>query len=308
VVGDLCLDEYIVGRAERLSREAPVPVLEFTRRFTVPGAACNPALNLQAVGGKATVVGVVGDDEPGAIVRRSLQEAGIDTTAIVAESGRATIVKTRVLAEHLFPQQVARVDRQERGPLSRRTAAALQAHLTAWVPKADGVLLSDYRSGVLNQALVKHVIAAARGTKALVTVDSQGSFAKFKGVDLLRCNREEAAGFLGRQLVGDAGYLQAGLALQKRLGARLVAITRGGEGLTVIDGEGEGHHIPASNRSEVYDVTGAGDTVIAMLTLALCAGAPLFEAAQIASVAAGQVVRKLGNATVTREELEGLVG
>lgn len=303
VAGDLCLDEYIVGRAQRLSREAPVPVLEFTRRFTVPGAACNPALNVQAVGGRASMVGVVGDDEAGRTLTQSLAEAGIDTSGVIVDPGRPTILKTRVLAEHLFPQQVARVDRQERGPLKPSIRAALKKRLVALMEDADAVLFSDYRSGVLDRPLV----SLARGGKARVTVDSQGDFLKFGGVDLLRCNREEAAGFLGRRFASDDSYVQAGLALRKKLDVAAVAITRGGEGLTVVDQDGLGHHIPASNPSEVYDVTGAGDTVIAMLTLALCAGAPLFEAAQLANLAAGQVVRKLGNATVTREELEGLM-
>lgn len=304
VAGDLCLDEYLVGKAQRLSREAPVPVLEFVRRFTVPGAACNPAINVQAVGGLAAVVGVVGDDEAGETLRRSLEQAGIEVSGIVVERHRATTVKTRVLADHLFPQQLVRVDRFERRPLRRATRAALRTRLGALAQGADAVLLSDYRLGVVELPLVSSLLRVAAGGKALVTVDSQGSFGKFRGVDLLRCNKEEAEGFLRRSLNDDASFVQAGAALQSRLAVRTVAITRGGEGVTVVEATGEGHHIPASNPSEVYDVTGAGDTVIALLTLGLSAGAPLLAAAQLANYAAGQVVRKLGNATVTREELE----
>ncbi len=202
---------------------------------------------------------------------------------------------------------MARVDRIDHRPLRPATRRALLAQLAPLLRAADGVLLSDYRVGVVHQGLVSAILATAKAGAGFVAVDSQGEFKKFRGVYLLRCNREEAEGYLRRSLRGDTAFVQAGLALRRRLGVAAVAITRGSEGMTVVDAAGIGSHIPASNPSEVYDVTGAGDTVIAMLTLALSAGAPVLAAAQIANYAAGQVVRKLGNATVSRQELEEAV-
>lgn len=306
VLGDLCLDEYILGRAQRLSREAPVPVLEFQERFTVPGAACNPALNIQAAGGQAVVAGVVGDDSPGQQLIEALQRSGIDTFGVLVENGRPTTVKTRVLASHLFPQQLVRIDQQDRAPLRPRTRSRLREFLLETVPRVDAVLLSDYRNGVLDARLVAYLLPLAEKGRSLVTVDAQSDFAKFRGVSLFRCNREEAENFLGRRIRAD-GFGGAADALRRRLGARMAVITRGAEGMSFVDEHGEAGHIPAANPSEVYDVTGAGDTVIALLTVALAAGASLPDAAVLANYAAGLVVRRLGNATVTPEELAAAV-
>ncbi|MBI2887783.1 MAG: ribokinase [Chloroflexi bacterium] len=302
VLGDLCLDEYIIGKAQRLSREAPVPVLELQERFVVPGAACNPALNVQALGGRALVAGVIGNDEPGRQLLGALHQAGIDTAGVVTDDARPTTLKTRVLASHLFPQQVARVDRVQRDALSRGTQRSLRRFLEEAVPRADAVLLSDYRNGVVDAPLVRFLLGL-NNRGVLVTVDSQGDFAKFRGVSVLRCNREEAEAYLRRPLDSDAAFAQAGTALKKRLGVATVVVTRGAQGMSLVDVSGAYHFIAAANPSEVYDVTGAGDTVIAVLTLGLAAGAPAVEAAHLANLAAGLVVRKLGNATVTPKEL-----
>jgi rfaE bifunctional protein kinase chain/domain len=307
VVGDLCLDEYIIGKAQRLSREAPVPVLEWQERLLIPGAACNPALNVQAVGGHASVCGVVGRDDTGSQLRYELEAAGVDTAGLVVDPSRGTTLKTRVLASHLFPQQVVRVDRQDRSPLRPAVRAAVLRHITGAVARADAVLLSDYRSGVIDARLVATVLAAARERAVPVCVDSQGDFAKFRGVQLFRCNREEAEGYLRRKLGSETAIAAAAGALQRRLGVGAVVITRGSEGMSVADAAGRVWHIPVSNPSEVYDVTGAGDTVIALLSLGMAAGGPVETAARIANVAAGEVVRKLGNATLTGEELAAAV-
>lgn len=307
VVGDLCLDEYIIGKAQRLSREAPVPVLEWQERLLIPGAACNPALNVQAVGGRASVCGVVGRDDTGSQLRYELEAAGVDTAGLVVDPSRGTTLKTRVLASHLFPQQVVRVDRQDRSPLRPAVRAAVLRHLTGAVALADAVLLSDYRSGVIDARLVATVLEAARGRGIPVCVDSQGDFTKFRGVQLFRCNREEAEGYLRRKLNTEIAIAAAAGALRRRLGVGAVVITRGSEGMSVVDAAGRAWHIPVSNPSEVYDVTGAGDTVIALLALGMAAGGPVETAARIANVAAGEVVRKLGNATLTGEELAGAV-
>ena len=307
VLGDLCLDEYLVGKAQRLSREAPVPVLELQDRFTIPGAACNPAINVQALGGHAAMAGVVGDDETGALLRELLEEAGIDTAGVLVDNQRVTTRKTRVLATHLFPQQVVRIDHQDRGPLSRAITGALRAFLRRAVALVDGVLVSDYRSGVVSAELMRYLVGLVAGRGVPVMVDSQGDFTKFRRVHLLRCNREEAENFLHVRLNTDESYEQALLALQRRLAVSAVVITRGADGMSLVDKHGRIDHLPVLNPSEVYDVTGAGDTVIAALTLLTVAGAPLVDAAKLANVAAGLVVRKLGNATVTQSELAAAV-
>lgn len=303
VIGDLCLDEYIVGKARRLSREAPVPVLEFQEQFTLPGAAANPALNIQALGGQAIMVGVVGGDQPGRVLRRQLEEKGIDCGGVIESSSRCTTVKTRVVAEAslVFPQQVVRVDRQDQAAMNGGLIGQLTSFIKDAAPAADAILLSDYKGGVVCPEVV---LAAARlASGKAITVDSQGNLFKFKGFTLVKSNLHEAEAVLGRTLPDEASVKRAGRSLVKRLDAVAVLITRGGEGMSLFQRDGSHLHVPAANRSEVFDVTGAGDTVIAVATLALCAGASMPQAVTLANHAAGLVVRKLGNATTTQEEL-----
>ena len=305
VIGDLCLDEYIIGKARRLSREAPVPVLEFQRRFTVPGEAANPALNVKSLGGIAFMVGVVGNDDAGLTLRRSLADLGIDTQGIVVDPSRPTTVKTRVLAEGslLFPQQLVRVDREERRPLDDSTSEQLIAHLRSIALDADALLLSDYKGGVVEGQVIENTLQLAKANRKIATVDSQGNLFKFQGFTVVKCNREEAENVLGRELTDDESFGQGSRELQQKLASEAMLITRGSDGMSLTDSRGECLHIRAANRSEVFDVTGAGDTVIATLTLAMAAGATVTQAAYLSNLAAGLVVRKLGNATTTIEEL-----
>jgi rfaE bifunctional protein kinase chain/domain len=305
VVGDLFLDEYVVGEATRLSREAPIPVLEFVRCFYVPGGAANPAHNICALGGQATVIGLIGRDSDGAQLLAELRQVGIDPAGVVADESRPTTTKIRIMAQGSlrFPQQVARLDHLDRRALNSQVEADLVAQVQRWVPRADAVLVSDYQTGVASPAIVQAVLSAARAQEKLCAVDAQGSFEKYVGFHLLKANRQEAEAAVGRQLASEEDYHQAGAGLLDRLGAQAVIITRGAEGLALM-GRDEGyHHLPAANRSEVFDVTGAGDTVIAVATLALAAGAGPLVAARLANYAAGLVVRKLGNAVTTADEL-----
>lgn len=305
VVGDLCLDEYIIGRAERLSREAPVPILQFQSSFTLPGAAANPALNVNALQGRALMVGVVGKDEAGRDLLRKLKEKGIDSTGVMIDPSRATTVKTRVMAEvslH-FPQQIVRVDRQERREPPPEVRRGMLAYLEAKMPEVDAVLLSDYRSGVIDQGVVDLVSEVAGTQGKILTADSQGDLFKFKGFTILKANKEEAEMAVRRELVTEEDFAEAGRQLLGELMARAVLITRGSDGMSLVQPGGGYLQLPAANRSEVFDVTGAGDTVIATLTLALAAGASVPQAVQLSNYAAGLVVRKLGNATPTPEEL-----
>jgi rfaE bifunctional protein kinase chain/domain len=305
VIGDLFLDEYIVGRARRLSREAPVPVLEFTRRFYLPGGAANPAHNITALGSTAHQIGIIGDDEAGQLLADRLREARISTTGLVTDPSRPTTTKTRIVAEGtlVFPQQLARIDRLERRPLDGKIASLVIGHLREIVPRVEAVLLSDYKSGVATEEVIAACLRICREQGKLLTVDSQGDLHKFRGFDLVKCNRREAEAVLGRELRTEADFQGAGEQLLAELESSAVLITRGDEGMSLASRDAESLHIPAANRSEVFDITGAGDTVIAVVTLAMVAGLSITEAVYLANYAAGLVVRKLGNATATQDEL-----
>mgnify|MGYP005845318813 FL=1 len=308
VIGDVVLDRYIVGRAERLSREAPVPIVEFDREFSLPGAAANPANNVQSLGGKALIVGIVGDDLAGKILRQQLDSAGIDTRGLIVDPPRPTTTKTRVLAEDRtrIRQQVVRIDHVDRRAIDSATLAKAVDYIDSIVGDVDAVLVSDYKNGLVGQALVQTCLERVRHYNKILTADSQGDLHKFKGFTLVKCNQQEAEATLGSFLRTDAQFASATGRLLKRLQAEHIVVTRGGDGMSVASAEGYAH-IPVANRSEVFDVTGAGDTVIAVLTLGLAAGASLFDAAHLSNFAAGLVVRRLGNATTNREELSDFI-
>jgi rfaE bifunctional protein kinase chain/domain len=309
VIGDITLDEYLYGRATRLSREAPVPVLELTRRETILGGAANPARNIVALGSRAVQVGVVGADAEGEQIYALLAAAAIAANGVVVIPERPTTRKTRILAGEAprLPQQVARIDRLDRSPLSAADEAQIIAALHAHVPGAAAVLCSDYQLGLLTPRVIATVRDLCARHGALFTVDAQGSALLYRGADLFRCNNTEAAAALGRPLLGEADYV-AGLAeLREALQARLVMVTRGPEGLSMVGADVPYTHVPAVQVSEVYDTIGAGDTFIAVATLALAAGLDGRTAALLANSAAALVVRRLGNAVVTPEELAGAV-
>jgi len=303
VVADLYLDRYIFGSPSRISREAPIMVLDEERQEDRLGGGAAPALQLAALGYDVSVTGVVGDDRSGQVVVDLLAGAGIDPGAVLIDSTRPTTTKTRVVAEgfFLFPQQVVRIDRQERAPVGADITQALSAAVAATQP--DAILVSDYRSGVVTTELVSAILEAQALGGLLATVDSQGDLDKFRGFDLVKCNQSEAEAVLGHPLGDRAGRETALSTLREQIGARCLVVTRGGEGssLASVDGYDE---TPASNRSEIFDVTGAGDTVVAIMTAARLAGATPLQAATLAQAAAGVVVRKWGNQQATREEIE----
>ncbi|CAN5817343.1 bifunctional ADP-heptose synthase [soil metagenome] len=303
VIGDLYLDHYIFGRPQRVSREAPVLVLDEERLEDRLGGGAAPALALRELGCDVAVTGVVGDDSHGRTVVELLSNAGIDATHVAVDPTRPTTVKTRVVAEgfFLFPQQLVRVDRQDRNPISPDEERAIGRAIRSANP--DSVLVSDYRSGVLTDGLVEYIVNFRQLQGCPITVDSQGDLGRFKGFDLIKCNQAEVETYLGHEL-GSRSTRERRLAgLRGDLDCDCLVVTRGGEGSAVVL-DSEYAEIPAANRSEVYDVTGAGDTVVAIMTAALVAGASAIEAAKLAQVAAGIVVRKWGNAQATRAELE----
>jgi len=302
VVADLYLDRYIFGTPSRISREAPIMVLDEDRQEDRLGGGAAPALQLAALGYDVAVAGVVGDDEAGRSVVALLEAAGIDPNGVLTDPSRPTTTKMRVVAEgfFLFPQQVVRIDRQQRAAVSNEVTTALSTAVSNAQPAA--ILISDYRSGVVTDALVNAVRAAQGEHGLLTTVDSQGELEKFGGFDLVKCNQAEAETVLGHPLGDRANRESAFSTLRAKIGARCLVVTRGGEGasLASIDGYDE---TPASNRSEIFDVTGAGDTVVAIMTAARLAGATPLDAAMLAQAAAGVVVRKWGNQQATREEI-----
>jgi D-beta-D-heptose 7-phosphate kinase/D-beta-D-heptose 1-phosphate adenosyltransferase len=299
LVGDLMLDEFVWGRVSRISPEAPVPVVWVQRESVMPGGAANVANNIAALGGRVIPVGVVGEDRWGQTLLRELQARRIDTDGII-RSSRPTTVKTRVIAHH---QQVVRVDREPPEPLAERLIDRLIEAALERIPEVDAVVLEDYGKGVVARRLLEAVIGAARRQRKIVTVDpKEEHFDLYRGITALTPNRMEAGQGVGRELKSDADVAWAGAAILQRLGCEAVLITLGEDGMWLFERGGKQTRIPTVAR-EVFDVAGAGDTVIAAFTLALASGAPMASAARLANQAAGIVVGKLGVAVVTPKEL-----
>jgi len=307
VIGDAILDEYIIGRADRLSREAPIPVLEVQERRAIPGGAANPAVNAAALGAKSALFGVVGVDEPSQRLGAELSARGVDSGGLIPDPERGTTVKTRIMARmgsNTFPQQVARLDSIGRGALSAGTTNRIIDAVARKARYADALLLSDYRTGSLTPDLIDGMRACAASPGAILAADAQGDFDKYANFDLMKCNADEAATYLGRALTDDADFAEAARDLCGRLMLRRgMMITRGADGVTWADSHGASGHIPAPRVEDVFDTVGAGDTAIAVVTLALCAGAELPDAARIANVASGIVVRHIGNYAPSLSEL-----
>lgn len=303
VVGDLVLDEYVTGRATRISREAPVPILERIDLEDRAGSAASPAANIIALGSQATVVGAIGCDPEGSRLEAALQRLGLHDLerGLLRLPELPTSTKTRVLAQGFTGglhgrQQVLRIDRTSVLPAAGMESVAERVAQLA--PEYDAVLLSDYRGGVVSDAL----LAALAGCR--LTVDSQGDVRRFRGVDILKINQAEA-----QAAVGTADLAAGGLALQRELGVAQLVITLGAEGMLVFEADADQPlRVPAVHVSEVFDVTGAGDTVIAVLTLGLVGGLSAKRAAQLASAAASVVVRRLGVATASPDELIAALG
>ena len=306
VIGDVILDEYLVGKTVRLSREAPIPVLEFESRQLIPGGAANPAANIVALGSIAVQVGVIGSDTSATNLRQILQVRGIETNALIIDSTRPTTVKTRIMAQMglRFPQQVARMDTLSREPISADTERKVRAVIEQEMSSAAAVLLSDYHTGLLTHSLVSTIQALAGSSRVLLTADAQGQLDKYAHFDIVKCNAAEAADFLRRPLRTESDFNTAARELCNTLQlARGMVITRGADGATVAMPEAEPVHCPAPAVTDVYDTVGAGDTTIALITLAVAAGASLADATSLANYASGLVVRRVGNYAPTPAEL-----
>lgn len=306
VLGDLIADEFLTGEVGRISREAPVLILHHRQTELIPGGAANAAANMASLGGQVEVLGVFGDDTQGLSLAQALESRGVKTSGVVIDPSRPTTTKTRISAcsQQSVTQQIVRVDRESRSPLSLEMESVLLERLEAMMPGIDAVLISDYGNGVVTPTVVARTLELAREHGKLVTVDAQCDLRGFPGVAALTPNQPEAEAVVGFKIVDEATLLEAGRILLEGTQAQSVLITRGANGIALFEANGLVHQIPAFNRTEVFDVTGAGDTVVGTLTLALASGASFLEATLLANLAASIVVRRFGTATTTVEELE----
>jgi len=308
VVGDLIADQFISGRVSRVSREAPVLILEYNDTTIVPGGAGNAAANAAALGARVDVVGLVGRDDEGRRLLKALPSRA-NVRGVVRAAGHATIVKTRILAGgvHSAKQQVVRIDKPG-PPVTPALRRRVQAALVRAARGADAIIVSDYGSGVITPAMVQTAVRGAGRRKPLVLVDSRYAMLRFAGMTAATPNESEVEAQLGITIGDDAGALEtAGRSLLKRTRADAVLITRGSRGMALFEQGRDTEHIPIVGSDEVADVTGAGDTVIATFALALASGASFSEAAHLANHAGGIVVMKRGTATVSRVELAASV-
>jgi rfaE bifunctional protein kinase chain/domain len=310
VLADLVADEFVYGRVERISREAPVLILKHDATDVRLGGGANAVHNIRTLGAAPLPFGVVGRDPHGRKLRALLRERGIDTTGVLDEKTYPTPVKSRILAgrAHSTKQQIVRLDRY--APLAPRSAArrAVERALSTFRGRVDGVLVSDYGCGLLDAALVRAAMVFARRRRIPVTVDSRFALLRFRGMTAVTPNEPEVEEALGVAIGHDRRRLEAaGRTLLERLGCKAVLVTRGSDGMALFEPGLAPLHIPIHGTDEVADVTGAGDTVIATFTLALAAGATPAEAALLANCAGGIVVMKHATATVSADELVAAV-
>jgi D-glycero-beta-D-manno-heptose-7-phosphate kinase len=300
VVGDLMLDRFVWGSVRRISPEAPVPVVEVERESQHLGGAGNVVANLVALGATALPVGVVGDDASADAVESEFRRAGVDARGLVRDSSRPTTTKTRVVAHS---QQVVRADLERRHAVSEPVEAALEAALRDALEGADGVVVSDYDKGLLAGGFLGTTLSLAHERGVTVCLDPKiRRFQAYRPVTVITPNHHEASAATGLPANSDEELEVCGRRISEMLGGPSVLVTRGEHGMSLVGASGEVAHIPTMAR-EVFDVTGAGDTVIATLALALAAGASALDAAILSNYAAGVVVGKVGTATLTRAEL-----
>lgn len=310
VIGDVILDEYLIGRAERLSREAPIPVLEFERREMIPGGAANPSATIARLGSQAVQIGVVGRDEGAAHLRQMLEAQRIQVGGLVADPTRPTTTKTRILAQMglRFPQQVARIDRMDRRAVGGDIEAQVCEAIHTQAADADVVVASDYLIGLLTPRVVTAIREAARSYRLLTVADAQGELHKYSGFDLVKCNADEASRYVRRGLKTTQDFESAGADIAEALNVQIgVLITRGPDGITLIRRQNAPIHIPAPHIEDVYDTVGAGDTVVAIIALAVAAGIAPQHGAMLANLGAGIVIRKVGNYAPSPDELRAAI-
>ncbi len=306
VVGDLALDEMIYGDAERISREAPVLILQHTKTKLILGGASNAAHNVSTLNnGKVGVIGVCGEDYQSGQLLETFEKANVDCRYIVKDPTRKTTTKTRISGSisTSITQQIVRLDRQTNSPVSRITEDKIIENLKIAIPEYDAVILSDYHIGTLTDRIIDTAIKLANKYKKIIVVDAQRDLAKYKNVTSLTPNLPDTEKSAGFAIKTDMDLEKAGNKLLLETKAKAVLITCGADGMFVVEPKRKYTKIPVFNKSEVFDVTGAGDTVTAVYTLALAAGAEYAYAAVIGNIAASIVVKQFGCATTNITEL-----
>lgn len=302
VVGDIILDEYFWGKVDRISPEAPVPVVTVEKESQLLGGAANVVNNIRSLGGQVFLSGLVGGDERGRKILNLLEERGVPTGGVFIDPRRPTSVKTRIVAHS---QQIVRFDRENQTSLSQGYADSLVSYVRDTIPHADTVVIADYGKGVVTEELVKAVTQIAKQEKKPVLLDPKiGRFHLYRDVTLVAPNSQEASLAAGIEIVDGRSLKEVGAKLLDRFNCEVVLITQGEHGMALFE-RGRKKKFPVQTTArEVFDVTGAGDTVIGVMALVLAAGASYSEAAVVANYAAGIVVGKVGTATVTPEELK----
>jgi len=300
VLGDVMLDRYLWGAVSRISPEAPVPVVDVAEETTRLGGAANVANNVAALGAACSIYGVVGEDEDGLRLLHRMEERGINAAGLVSDPGRPTTVKTRIIAHS---QQVVRADRESRREVDQGAGRALRDRILTDLDSFDAVVVSDYGKGVITQPLLEELIPRVRQAGRIVSVDpKEAQFKNYKRVSLITPNQFEAGGLVSRRITDESSLLEVGWQVFDLLEPDALLITRGEKGMSLFEAGRSYTHFPTVAR-HVYDVTGAGDTVISSFTMALCSGASMAEAAEIANHAAGLVIREVGTATVKPADL-----
>ncbi len=304
VIGDLMIDEFIWGNVNRISPEAPVPVVSVRKQSFALGGAANVVNNIRALGGEVLVAGVVGKDVMGQQLIEEIKKSGAKPVAVIKDADRETTLKTRVVAHH---QQVVRIDRETVAPLSPEIEARMMAAVEKNLAHCNALIIEDYAKGVINPKTLHNMIRLARKMGVFISVDPKVFYPdQYKSVQLLTPNHHEAGSFAGVAVPNGDSLMKIGKKLVKMLNGASILITRGEEGMSLFEANGEITHIP-TRAKEVYDVSGAGDTVIGTMTAIIAAGGSIKEAAAISNYAAGVVVGKVGVATCSPEELKSAI-
>ncbi|MEN3038037.1 MAG: D-glycero-beta-D-manno-heptose-7-phosphate kinase [Candidatus Kryptonium sp.] len=300
VVGDIMLDRYIWGNVNRISPEAPVPVVEVEDEDSKLGGAGNVANNIKSLGAFPLLIGVVGDDKEGEMLFELMKEQGFDTGGIIVDNSRPTTVKTRVIAHN---QHVVRIDRESKEPINYTIQERIKEIILQNVYEINAIIIEDYNKGVIVKNLIHDLVEIAKRFGIVITVDPKfDNFFEFKNVTVFKPNRKEVEDALGRKLDSEDKVIEAGKTILEKLKCEYLLLTRGEKGMTLFNKNGEIKHIPTKAR-KVADVSGAGDTVISTLTVALASGADIIESATLANYAAGIVVEEVGVVPVNREKL-----
>ena len=305
ILGDIMLDEYMYGSVDRISPEAPVPVVNISSSKILLGGAANVAANICSLGGEALLLGTVGDDEAASKISQLLKAEKISDDLLVTDLTRRTTIKTRIIAHG---QQIVRADREDRHEVNPDIEKEIISRFLSVADDIQAVIISDYGKGVINQSLLEKLMSVCLEKNIFVAVDPKEThFNNYQRVSLITPNHHEAGFAYGRRIHSEKDLIEVGNGLLKRLKAKSILITRGPDGMSLFTEDSEPTHIPTFAK-KVYDVTGAGDTVIAVFVAATCAGADLVESAIVANAGAGLTGGEIGTATVTsdnlRQELE----